>query len=528
MVASKGSERFEGFETSMEEQKEQITQPKESKSGVGRIVRGVVIGLLLFLIGMPLVLYIPPVQDVVCQTVVSYLNQTSDDLEFKVGKVRIGFPLKLKVKDVDVLKRSDGTTMIHVGELTTGLDDIPVNQPFFVLNKVHVEDVVVGMDSLTESFGVTGSLKSLDAERLELDLANYQIRLQEGVVESPDFRLMVGPSQPDDPDEEVTITVATCNVLKPSTWETYDKTVHGKLIPYFAPKDIYLKELTPRIFTEYFKHLKTEGRADGGELGAKSVKNIRGVLSAALEDARINKLIDSNPVTDSRLPTFEKDIKKKVPTYTPQQVRQLLDYAKQVESHIYIFLVLVLFTGARKGELLALTWDDVDFEHYMLNINKSRTGTRSSVTKLVTKPKTEGSTREIPLAKEVVAALIEEKAKQEEYERMMGNCAPKNSYIVRTINGTPYSNLSAINRVVNRLTDNAGLPHCTIHGFRHTVASILDDNGVSLQEISVLLGHENVSTTEKIYIHRNRKAKAEDIDLLEHVINQAGETADAS
>ena len=318
------------------------------------------------------------------------------------------------------------------------------------------------------------------------------------------------------------------NVLKPSTWETYDKTVHGKLIPYFAPKDIYLKELTPRIFTEYFKHLKTEGRADGGELGAKSVKNIRGVLSAALEDARINKLIDSNPVTDSRLPTFEKDIKKKVPTYTPQQVRQLLDYAKQVESHIYIFLVLVLFTGARKGELLALTWDDVDFEHYRLNINKSRTGTRSSVTKLVTKPKTEGSTREIPLAKEVVIALTEEKAKQEEYERMMGNCAPKNNYIVRTINGTPYSNLSAINRVVNRLTDNAGLPHCTIHGFRHTVASILDDNGVSLQEISVLLGHENVSTTEKIYIHRNRKAKAEDIDLLEHVINQAGETADAS
>ena len=318
------------------------------------------------------------------------------------------------------------------------------------------------------------------------------------------------------------------NVLKPSTWETYDKTIHGKLIPYFAPKDIYLKELTPKVFSEYFKYLKTDGRTGGGGLGAKSVKNIRGVLSAALEDARINKLIDSNSVTDSRLPTFEKDIKTKIPTYTPQQVRQLLDYAKEVESHIYIFLVLVLFTGARKGELLALTWDDVDFEHCMLRINKSRTGTRTSVTKLVTKPKTEGSNREIPLASEVLTALTEEKAKQEEYERMMGNCSPKNNYIVRTINGTPYCNLSAVNRVVNRLTDKAGLPHCTIHGFRHTVASILDDNGVSLQEISVLLGHENVITTEKIYIHRNHKAKAENIDLLESVINQAGKTADAS
>ena len=194
---------LKGYERSrsMEEQKEQITQPKESKSGAGRVVRGVVIGLLLFLVCLPLVLYIPPVQDVVCRAVVSYLNQTNDDLEFKVGKVRIGFPLKLKVKDVDVLKRSDGMTMIHVGELTTGLDDIPVNQPFFVLNKVHVEDVVVGMDSLTESFGVTGTLKSLDAERLELDLANHQIRLRNGVVDSPDFRLLLGPSQPDDQEE---------------------------------------------------------------------------------------------------------------------------------------------------------------------------------------------------------------------------------------------------------------------------------------------------------------------------------------
>ena len=47
------------------------------------------------------------------------------------------------VKDVDVLKRKDGTTLVHVGELSTGLDDIPISQPFFVLGKVHVEDVVI-------------------------------------------------------------------------------------------------------------------------------------------------------------------------------------------------------------------------------------------------------------------------------------------------------------------------------------------------------------------------------------------------
>ena len=188
----------------MEEQKEQIAQPKEKKSKAGRVVRGVVIGLLLLLFGLPLLLYIPPVQDVVCGAVVSYLNKTSDDLEYRVGKVRIGFPLRLKVKDVDVLKRKDGSTLIHVGELSTGLDDIPINQPFFVLDKVHVEDVVVGMDSLTESFGMSGTLKSLDARRLELDLANHQVRLKEGVLDCPDVRLYLGPSPPDSIEEEST------------------------------------------------------------------------------------------------------------------------------------------------------------------------------------------------------------------------------------------------------------------------------------------------------------------------------------
>lgn len=310
------------------------------------------------------------------------------------------------------------------------------------------------------------------------------------------------------------------NVLKPSTWETYDKTIHGKILPYFSERNHYLRDLKPKIFTEYFKYLKTNGRTGGGGLGEKSVKNIRGVLSVALEDAHKNKLIDSNPISESRMPAFEKDIKTDIPTYSTQEVRQLLDYAKASESHIYVFLVLVLFTGARKGELLALTWDDIDFEKGVMTINKSRTGTRAEVTQLVTKPKTKGSNREIPLANEVLDALIQEKEKQDECSRLMGKCYPKNNYVIRTVNGTPYSNLSAINRVVNRLIKKAGLPHCTIHGFRHTVASILDDNGVSLQDISILLGHENVSTTEKIYIHRSRKAKAENISLLENAINK--------
>ena len=102
----------------------------------------------------------------------------------------------------------------------------------------------------------------------------------------------------------------------------------------------------------------------------------------------------------------------------------------------------------------------------------------------------------------------------------MGNGYDKtNDFIIRNKDGKPYSNLSAINRVLNRLETKAGLHHCTIHGLRHSVASILDDNGTPIQDITVLLGHKSTATTERIYIKRRRKAKSETIDTLNNAIS---------
>lgn len=310
-------------------------------------------------------------------------------------------------------------------------------------------------------------------------------------------------------------------ILKPATWESYDKTVNGKIKPFFEQKNYRFREMKPEIFTEYFVYLATEGKSNGkGGLSYKTVKNIRGVLSSAYEYAIENSYIKDNPVLKSKMPSFAHSIKSDVPEYSAEQVRKLLLFAKENDSHIYIFLLLALYTGLRKGELLALTWDDVDYDKKLLRVNKSRTGSRKAITTQITTPKTESSNRKIPLNDTVLEALKAEKKRQEEYAEILGNGYDKSSsFIIRTVLGKPYVNLSAINRVVNRLTEKAGLPHCTIHGFRHSVASILDDNGVPIQDISVLLGHESVQTTERIYINRRKTAKAETIETLDNAIN---------
>ena len=79
-----------------------------------------------------------------------------------------------------------------------------------------------------------------------------------------------------------------------------------------------------------------------------------------------------------------------------------------------IFLLLALYTGLRKGELLALTWEDVDYDKKLLRVNKSRTGSRKDVTILITTPKTESSNRKIPINDFVIEALKAEKQRQEE------------------------------------------------------------------------------------------------------------------
>lgn len=308
------------------------------------------------------------------------------------------------------------------------------------------------------------------------------------------------------------------SIIKPSTYETYCITVRKKIIPYFAEKDYKLKDIKPRDIMEYLKYLKLHGKNNNSGLSYKSVRNIYGVLSAAFSYACKNEIISNNPISECSMPVFENDIKKERVIYSPEEVRRLLKVAKESESHVYLFLLLALFSGARRGELLALTWGDVNYENKTLSITKSRTGTYKEVTQLITTPKTNASNRIIPLTDPVIEELKAEKKRQERYKELLGNVYQDNhDFIIRNQKGKPYSNLSCISRVIYRLMDKAGLKRCTIHGLRHTVASILDDNGVPIQEISILLGHENVKTTEDIYIHRNRRIKRGNIELLDNL-----------
>ena len=180
----------------------QQPQMEPVSPGKARIIIRVVLIALLVLVALPFTLYIPVVQDFVCRQVVSWLNTTSEDLEYQIGQVRLGFPLQLKVNDVSVLKRKDGSTLVGVGSIRTGLDDIPWNQPYFVVNNLEVLDVTVGMDSLTESFGIAGEVEKLEITHIEVDPMNSDLRIGRVHLHEPDLTLSIGPSAEDEEEDD--------------------------------------------------------------------------------------------------------------------------------------------------------------------------------------------------------------------------------------------------------------------------------------------------------------------------------------
>ena len=171
-------------------------------------------------------------------------------------------------------------------------------------------------------------------------------------------------------------------------------------------------DLRGRQFTEYFAYLKEHGRADGkGGLSKKAILNIRGVLSSAFKYAVENELILYNFIDRSSMPVFaDVDSEPEAVIYSTDEVQKLLNYARDTESDAYLFLCLVVSTGARKGELLGLTWDEVDFNNSTITIAQNRTGSKKEILDNLTTPKSKNSIRTLHSSPTVLEALRQEKA----------------------------------------------------------------------------------------------------------------------
>jgi integrase len=278
----------------------------------------------------------------------------------------------------------------------------------------------------------------------------------------------------------------------PKTVERYRQLADSYLLPKLG--SVPLRDLSALTLERLYNQLRESGGKNGRPLSAKTVRHAAGMVHSALQTAVRWKLLRYNPADGVILPTVE------------QTEARALDAAetecllRTVAGHwLYPFLVVAVATGARRGELLALTWADVDFLNAMLIVSKSLEQTKAGGLRVKsTKGRRPRRLKLPPAAVEVLTMLRQE---QDVNRAMFEDAYRADLDLVFCTPDGDYWKPDSITAKVCVVAQKAGLRGVSLHSLRHSHASQLLSGGVALPTVSKRLGHSSPHITAQIYSH---------------------------
>ena len=276
--------------------------------------------------------------------------------------------------------------------------------------------------------------------------------------------------------------------IQRSTYESMTIYFNRHLIPYFEALNIELADLKPKHIQAYAKQKLKSGRLDGkqGGLSLVSVRKHISVLKQALNDAVIAEYIPNNPASFVKLPKNKSKLTERVVLMKSEDAQKIINAF--VGHPLYALVIIGLYYGLRKSELLGLRWCAIDFKKDTLTIN--HTVVKSLTIECKDSTKTESSRRTFRLFHEIKAMLLQ----------MRQNCSASDEYVFHRADGSPLRPDSTL-RSFQRILRKNGLPIMRLHDLRHSTASILFDKGMSLEDVKNWLGHADIETTSNIYVH---------------------------
>lgn len=282
--------------------------------------------------------------------------------------------------------------------------------------------------------------------------------------------------------------------LRPNTVGVYTNSIENHIIP--ALGHIQLSKLSSVQIQRFYNNMREHGRLDSNAqplntpLSASSVKHIHMVLSGALKQAVKERIIPFNPCDNCKLPKREK---KEMAVLPQDKISAYLDEAKRMG--VYEMFFLELTSGLRRGELLALLWNDLNIESRMLTVNKQINRINGEL--VVSVPKTENSVRTIALPQQTVELLMVEHEKHPDSPLMF--CSPRTN---------SYWSPDAVVRLHKKMLDAAGVKErVRFHDLRHTFSTLAIQSGVDVKTIAGMLGHYSAAFTLDTYTHVTENMK---------------------
>jgi integrase len=274
---------------------------------------------------------------------------------------------------------------------------------------------------------------------------------------------------------------------------------------------IALTELNHKqIETALYALLKAKGKRRE-HISARSVRHVAGLLNVALNKAFKLELIHVNPMLRVDLPTVQK---KDAHSLIPDEIRALRETCRG--DWTFAFVELALAMGARRGELLALEWPDVDWVAGKLAISKSLEQTRAGLR--IKRPKNNKS-RSLRIPQLAITALQFLRDQQRENRRLFAGDYKDLNLIFCNPDGQ-HLEPDLVSQVIVRRMRKAGIKKGSLHTLRHTHTTHLLSNGVSLAAVSARLGHADPNVTARIYAHALPADDQRAADVWDAVIDE--------
>lgn len=290
------------------------------------------------------------------------------------------------------------------------------------------------------------------------------------------------------PNTEITVKeladdyIAYCKALgrKPTTIKGYQVAVERLSSPV---QTILARDCTTHQLEKEIALMSSNG------LSSKSIRNTISVLSAAYRHAiKIDQLND-NPCEKLTLP---KGKSRDIRILHQDEIQDFLYAIADCDLNEKVAYELALFLGLRRSEIMGIKESDVNIVSGMIDIHNTRH--RVDGEEYDDGTKTDRSTRALALPDILIMDIA--RLLQVHRDFPYESC----DYLIQDGFGNPLGGQALSSRLV-RLEDEKGLPHVTLHGLRHTYASLLHASGVDMAQISAELGHSNLTTTQNIYTH---------------------------
>lgn len=295
--------------------------------------------------------------------------------------------------------------------------------------------------------------------------------------------------------------------VKPQTFIATKRMIYNHLTPVFG--ELKLDKLSVSYIQGFINDLSKEFVHFG---------TVHSINKRVLQYGVSLQLIPFNPARDVILPKVVKPDNKAIKFIDYDDLKALMSYMEKLSNKKYsyyfdyVLYSVLLATGCRFGEAIALTWSDIDFENATIDINKNY----NRLVDIVGTPKSKAGFRVISIDQKTVNLLRLYKNRQRQLFTDISSEAPEVVFATPT---RKYQNTAIRQESLDRRLKEIDCPRFTFHAFRHTHASLLLNAGISYKELQYRLGHATLAMTMDIYSHLSKDKEKEAVSYYEKAIN---------